>query len=111
NGVLFAEPCERDDLVAVRTDDSERTIGAIGKDVWKLLSQRKKLARQGEFDAAVWPCARKRTPIRRLANRIERGCSPGEVDRSSGIGLHQCQVPEFGARIEIGAARHARLQD
>src|SRR5262249_38611315 len=39
NGVLLAEPCERDDLVAVRADDSERTIGAVGKDVWKLLSQ------------------------------------------------------------------------
>src|SRR5262249_61035917 len=65
NGVSLADPCERDDLVAVRTDDSEWTIRAVDKDVRKLLSQRKKLARQGEFDATVWPCARKRTPIRR----------------------------------------------
>ena len=72
---MFAEPCERHDLVAVRTDDSERTIAAVGKDLWKLLSQGKKLACQGEFDAAIWPCARKRTPIRRLADRVERGCS------------------------------------
>src|SRR5262249_57374484 len=86
NGVLLAEPCERDDLVAVRTDDGERTIGAVGKDVRKLLSQRKKLACQGEFDAAVWPCARKRTPIRRLADRVERGCSRGEVGPSSAVG-------------------------
>src|SRR5262249_4860423 len=111
NSVLLAQPCERDDLVAVRTDRSERTLGAVGKDVRKLLSQRKKLARQGEFDAAVWPCARKRTPIRRLADRVERGCPRGEVDRSPVVGIHQRQVPEFGALIEIGDARHGRLQD
>src|SRR5437016_11836457 len=31
NRVSLAEPCERDELVAVRTDDGERTIGTVGK--------------------------------------------------------------------------------
>ena len=111
NRVSLAEPCERDELVAVRTDDGERTIGTVGKDVRKPLSQRQKLAHQTKLDAAVWPFARKRMPIRRLADRVECGCLRGEVDRSSVVGIHQGEVPEFAALIEIRDARHARLQD
>src|SRR6266566_3261295 len=111
NRVSLAEPCERDELVAVRTDDGERTIGTVGKDVRRPLSQRQKLAHQSKLDAAVWPFARKRMPIRRLADRVEYGCLRGEVDRSSVVGIHQGEVPEFAALIEIRDARHARLQD
>src|SRR5262249_18538200 len=65
NSVSLAQPCERDDFAAVRANDSQWTIGAVGKDVRKSRSQRKQLAHQGKLDVAVRPCARKRTPIRR----------------------------------------------
>ena len=48
---------------------------------------------------------------RRLGAAAMEAPSRGEVDRSSVVGIHQRQVPEFGALIEIGDARHGRLQD
>ena len=77
--------------------------------VGKFGAQFQQMSGPGEFDVAVRPMLREAFPIG-ILDRRQHGGAFRKIHRPPVIGVDQRQIPELRSLIEIGHARHRRLQ-
>ena len=108
--IAAAQASEGDHLVAVRTGNGERMIGAMSKESGQLAAQLQQRPREGKFDASVRPAFGKRRPIDRHGEGRQCRRTRGKVDWPSVVRIDQRQIPKLRALIEIRNTGHHCFQ-